>query len=183
MRKLKEILQYYYNLFFVWPRGYTELPGNLITMALNNKFDVIGHGVNCHNAQSNGLAPQMVKTFQTDQFPLEGKEVLPAYKLGKIDYKRKNTNILLEGTTDGSCYQLRVVNMYTQFLPGADFSPAAFINTLHRLGETFKGLHIGLPQIGCGIGGGDWEEVKSWIQSILVKQYNCTVTIVMYDNS
>ena len=44
----------------------------------------------------------------------------------------------------------------------------------------FKGKHIGLPKIGAGLAGGDWERIKGIIQKELK---DCEVTIVIYDGN
>jgi O-acetyl-ADP-ribose deacetylase (regulator of RNase III) len=44
----------------------------------------------------------------------------------------------------------------------------------------FKGKHIGLPQIGCGLAGGDWDIVRNLIQEIMI---DCDVTVVIYNQS
>jgi hypothetical protein len=65
---------------------YQEIQGNLITLALQGKFDVIVHGANCHSVMGAGLAPQMAKVFGCDGFVMElwGSTI---EKLGNIDYE------------------------------------------------------------------------------------------------
>ena len=45
--------------------------GDIIKLALTGEYDVVAHGCNCFCRQKSGLAPQMVKAFKTDKFPLE----------------------------------------------------------------------------------------------------------------
>jgi hypothetical protein len=54
-----------------------------------------------------------------------------------------------------------VINLYTQFTPGPDFIPSIFGAGVNRVNESFKGKTIGIPLIGCGIGGGDWAGVMT----------------------
>jgi len=49
---------------------------------------------------------------------------------------------------------------------------------LFKMNQKYKGKKIGLPMIGCGIGGGHWETVKFIIQQELC---DCKVTIVMFN--
>ena len=53
----------------------------------------------------------------------------------------------------------------------------ALTRYLRKTNRTFKGKHIGLPKIGCGLVGGDWTRVKQIIQNELK---DCNVTIVNY---
>ena len=71
----------------------TEIKGNLITLAENGEFDVIVQGNNCFCVQGAGLAPQMVKAFDTDKFPMERDSYKgDINKLGTIDYQIYPTN-------------------------------------------------------------------------------------------
>jgi len=48
---------------------------------------------------------------------------------------------------------------------------------MRKINHVFKGQHIGLPKIGCGLAGGDWNIVKEIIQKELK---DCNVIIVIY---
>jgi len=39
-------------------------------------------------------------------------------------------------------------------------------------------MHIGLPKIGAGLAGGDWNRIKEIIKTELT---DCKVTVVIYD--
>jgi O-acetyl-ADP-ribose deacetylase (regulator of RNase III) len=49
---------------------------------------------------------------------------------------------------------------------------------MRKMNRVFKGMRIGLPQIGCGLAGGDWNRVKEIIQRELK---DMDVTVVIYD--
>lgn len=67
---------------------YKIIKGDLISLSLKGEFDVIVHGVNCFCTQKSGLAPQMVKAFGTDKFPMEHiNSKGNMNKLGQIDYQ------------------------------------------------------------------------------------------------
>jgi len=178
---------------------YQEIKGNLIAEALAGKFDVIVHGCNCFCIMGKGLAPQMVKTFECDKFFKEG----PGYKgdinkLGTIEFEvflndaKGHVEIANCDLNEFEAGDLVVVNAYTQYHPGANLDYEALTLCLKKMNHVFKGKHIGLPQIGCGIAGGVWEnninamfpreelDVKTIIQQELK---DCDVTIVMYKNS
>lgn len=169
---------------------YTEKFGNIITMAHEGDFNVIAHGCNCHNAQGSGLAPQMVKAFRTDTFKMEQPEYYGDFnKLGQIDYElqyfsgwdKKFQKYPDQG--DPIEHSLHIVNAYTQYRYGrnhadGDKKPVdydALTLCMRKINHTFKGLHVGLPLIGCGLAGGDWDVVKEIIQREL---NDCDVTII-----
>lgn len=172
---------------------YTEVTGNLIKMALEEHFDVIAHGCNCHSVMGAGLAPQMAKVFGCDVFEMEqwGSTIM---KLGNIDCE---AFILNEGVPTqipiiNGYYpeepDLFVVNAYTQYNYGKNhkdgsFRPAdyeAITLCMRKINSVFKGKRIGLPQIGAGLAQGDWNVIKDIIQKELS---DCYVTVVIYDFS
>lgn len=163
--------------------SYEEWEGDLIKLAKRGTFDVIAHGCNCMCVQVSGLAKQMVDAFQTDKFAFEGKHTKgDINKLGTINYK-KFTEI---GSVDFGEKPLIVVNAYTQYNYGrnhldGDEKPLdyqALALCLKKMNHVFKGKHIGLPQIGCDLAGGNWDTVKMIIKS---KLKDCQVTVVIYD--
>lgn len=142
--------------------------GDLISLASEGLFDVVAHGCNCFCKQKSGIAAQMAKAFRTDSFPFEQLKYKGYIgKLGNIDSKKIG--------------KLWVVNCYTQYDYGRDrmyLNYEALSLCLLKINHKFKGLRIGLPQIGCGLAGGDWEEVKYIIETHLS---DCNVTVVVYD--
>lgn len=155
---------------------YKEVDGDLIELALKGEFDVIAHGCNCFCTMGAGIAPQMAKAFGCDKHTLEGpRQSGNINKLGQIglmDFELPNKI-------------LTVVNAYTQYGPGFShrkeathpLSYPSLILCLQKMNKIFKGMHIGLPQIGCGLAGGDWASVKGLIEQYLT---DCDVTVVIY---
>lgn len=176
---------------------YNEIDGDLISLALEGKFDVIVHGCNCFNTQASGIAAGMVKNFKTNTFKMEGKEYKgDINKLGTIDYTHfsmyQHTNRLppelIMSSVEDIYYKdiyLTVVNAYTQYRygtnhPDGQYKPVdydAICLVMRKINHIFKFKHIGLPLIGCGLAGGSWEIVKSIIQKELK---DCKVTIVKF---
>lgn len=151
---------------------YNEMYGDLIHLAKMGTFDVICHGANCKSVMGGGIAPKMAAAFGCNEFPMEllGTDI---NKLGCIDYK---PFYMLEGDT-----QFTVVNAYTQFDYGTykiNLDYEALTLCLRKMNSEFEGMHIGLPQIGCGLAGGDWNRVKEIIQRELK---DCIVTIVIFE--
>lgn len=163
--------------------SYKEVEGCLIEKSLNGEFDVIAHGCNCFNLQGAGIAAQMSKIFETNTFLMEKDGKGSINKLGTIDYEiflidhygnSELANCTLEEYEEGD---LIVVNAYTQYRPGANLDYEALTLCLRKMNHIFKGKYIGLPKIGAGIAGGDWNFIKTIIQTTLV---DCSVTIVNF---
>ena len=174
-------------------KTYTEIEGDLIKLAQTGNFDVIAHGCTCLSTQKAGLAPQMVKAFGTDKFKMEveGKGI---YKLGCIDYETfqqekeefggkwvryPDEENFLTGK------QLTVCNAYTQYSYGRNHLDGvskpldyeALTLCMRKMNYTFKGQTIGLPAIGCGLAGGDFNIVREIIKKELK---DCNIIIVIY---
>ncbi len=152
--------------------AYNEINGDLIKLAQKGEFDVISHGCNCYCVMSAGIAPQMARAFGCDRFPMEDVDTRGFInKLGQIDIQIKPIG------PDKAVY---VVNSYTQFVPNVASIPIdyeALTLCMRKINHVFSGQHIGLPKIGAGLAGGDWNRIKDIIQRELV---DCDVTIVMF---
>jgi O-acetyl-ADP-ribose deacetylase (regulator of RNase III) len=175
------------------------IEGDLIKLALEGKFDVIAHGCNCFCTMGAGIAPQMAETFGCDNYPMESIEFKGGInKLGQIDYDYYN--LCINSTTNEfkifqhsiirtqfkhwDCLKiLTVINAYTQYNFKNNSSNRTLLDyealtlCMRKINHIFKGQHIGLPQIGCGLAGGDWDKVKNIIETELC---DCNVTIVKF---
>jgi O-acetyl-ADP-ribose deacetylase (regulator of RNase III) len=148
---------------------YKEVNGDLLAMAKEYKFDVIAHGANCFKSMGAGIALQIKRQFPDVYQKDINDNRTPTQRWG--DY----TSI----TYSNGKKVLSVFNLYTQYNPGPDLDYTALELSLKKLAKNIKpNSKIGLPQIGCGIGGGNWLIVKEIIQRVL-SDYN--VTIVIYD--
>ena len=157
---------------------YQEIKGDLIKLAQQGQFDVVAHGCNCFCRMKRGIAPQMAAAFKCDKFLFEsiGYEG-DVNKLGNIDYKR----VALDARLSPKKSYLIVMNAYTQYHWDSQSKPFdydAFTLCMRKINHRFKGDRIGLPQIGAGLAGGDWERIKTIIQNELK---DCQVTVVIYE--
>lgn len=171
---------------------YKEIKGDLITLARQGEFQVISHGCNCQNTMGAGIAPLMAKNFGCDRFPMEHESFRGNInKLGTIDYKVLYVSPMgvypadYTGlSTQELRYPLIVVNSYTQYNYGKNyldpskppFDYEAFILCMRKINKLFSGKSIGLPKIGCGLAGGNWDIVKVIIKREL---HSMDVTIVI----
>ena len=166
------------------------IDGDLIKLAKQGQFDVIVHGCNCLSTMGAGIAPQMAKSFGCDRFEMElhGPDI---NKLGNIDYKtlylEDNNHWTPYPDEDGKwvAFKLTVVNAYTQYKYGrnhkdgaiAPFDYEAFTLCMRKMNKVFGGKHIGMPKIGAGLAGGDWNRIEKIINDEL---WNCGITVVNY---
>lgn len=161
---------------------YREVEGDLIKLALEGRYDAITHGCNCFCIMGAGIAPQMAEAFKCHEYPLEH----PPYrgdmnKLGVIEWK----DFGLVGGKLVNDKKVSVINSYTQYgfgknhLEGNEqpLDYAALTLCMRKINHYFKEKYIGLPQIGAGLAGGDWNLIKTIIQRELK---DCYVEVVIY---
>ena len=119
-------------------------------------------------------------------------------KLGTIDYQHQYLWFKHPMAKDGLAVPMNhktlgqpdvkdiiVVNSYTQYSYGVNHTDGvskpldyeALTLCMRKINHIFKGKHIGLPQIGAGLAGGDWNRIKQIIQTELK---DCEVTVVIY---
>lgn len=121
----------------------------------------IGHGVNCRGRMGAGIA----KTFR-ERFPINYESYAKAC-LGM----RLNPGDLF------SVYENEkvILNLATQLEPGADARYEAVFDSCYKAARQvanhfnyWKGeeKRIAIPQIGCGIGGLEWDKVETLIEAV-----------------
>jgi O-acetyl-ADP-ribose deacetylase (regulator of RNase III) len=162
---------------------FNYIEGDLIKLAKEGKFDVITHGCNCLSTMGAGIAPQMAKAFGCDKFEMEliGPDI---NKLGNIDYQTmvlgENAVWSLEDFKNNRNEpELIVINSYTQYHYGGQkpLDYEALTLCLRKINHQFKGKHIGLPKIGAGLAGGNWNRIEHIIQTELK---DMEVSVVIY---
>lgn len=120
-------------------------------------------------------------------------------KLGTIDYQHQYLWFEHPAVTEpGVAYPMNskspgqpgvkdiiVVNSYTQYKYGKNHKDGvakpidyeALALCLRKINKIFAGKHIGLPKIGAGLAGGDWNRIKGIIQTELK---DMKVSVVIY---
>lgn len=143
--------------------------GDLLKLADEGNFDVIGHGANCFCVMGAGIAPQ-IKAKYPEAYEVDCKTTAgDLKKLGTITH---TTNTVPT-----------VVNIYSQFdtkgrkVGRVDLDYSALRSGLRELKNKFSGKRIGLPMIGAGLAGGDWSIIEKIIKEEMRGEY---VTIVKY---
>lgn len=157
------------------------IQGNLITMFKNGDFDYIAHGCNTQGIMGAGIAAQIAKE-------------LPMAKYADLKYKKAMKDLfgdehdkLMLGTLSSAEYQKgTVLNLYTQIQTGPDFrlleglycALSKIVVAYKRESPLDPKKKIGFPKIGAGIGGGKWQDIESYISTLLTPDFE--VTIVEY---
>lgn len=145
--------------------------GDLIQMAKNGEFDVILHGCNCMCEMGAGIARAIKDNFpeayQEDQRTKPGDRS----KLGTCTYATCKVND----------HKVDVVNAYTQFDYKKQKQDEVLVDyeavrsCLRWIKQNYSGQRIGLPKIGAGLAGGDWERISQIIDEELGDEH---VTLV-----
>lgn len=149
-----------------------EVKGNLLDMFDEGKFDYIIHGCNCFSTLGEGKASGIAGQIGERYIEAKAADITSGRK---GDWNKLGEHTLAE--TDHG----KIINLYTQYRPGRHFEYSALVSGLERIQWLFdekeEATRIGLPLIGCGIGGGDWNIIKQIIEDYL-GDYD--VTIVHY---
>lgn len=168
LKKLKNNMEY---------TNITEIDGDLLQFP--NNIDIIIHQANCQNAMGSGVAGQL-----REQFPEAWQADCEAAKTrhNKLGYFSACKITSKEFETPKY-----VINLYGQQYPGTDSRKtdyealySGFERIKKLLDDKNQEFHLGFPEIGCGLAGGDWHVVKSMIESVFGNQPNYKITIVHY---
>lgn len=153
---------------------FVEVEGDLLKMSKQGKFDFIGHGCNCFATMGAGIALPIGIMYP------EAKKAdmlfeAPSYmRLGNFSMGQ---TWVYPG--DGVQTRLRIINFYSQFHGGPNLDKEALTLSLRKFAisrrhSTEEKYRIGLPIIGCGIAGGNWNTVKKIIAKEL-KEFDVTI--------
>ena len=148
-----------------------EVTGNLLDMAENGKFDVIIQGCNCFNTMGAGIAAQIHNRYPTaflaDYITSKGNPRKLGNYTSSIQYEKDQ-------------YLFTIINAYTQF----DCDPReiqvdymAIKKVMRTINKVYRNTRIGIPMIGAGLAGGDWEIISKIIDEELT---DVDITLVIY---
>ena len=146
------------------------IKGDLIKMAQRGEFELIAHGCNCMCAMGKGIALTIKQEFPEAYEADCQTKAADETKLGTCTEAEVNTK----------SGKLKVVNCYTQFHwrgTGSKISYDAIESCMKWIKENYSDKKIGLPLIGAGLGGGDWNRISAIIEKELS---GCDVTIVEF---
>jgi O-acetyl-ADP-ribose deacetylase (regulator of RNase III) len=132
--------------------SFREVEGDLFERG----FPAIGHGVNCRGVMGAGIAKEFRRRFpvmyQIYREKCEAGELYPGYfHAVPID-------------------NVWIFNLATQQDPGADATLLAVETSVYRALRSCKLMGIrtlGVPRIGCGIGGLEWPDVREVLRGVV----------------
>lgn len=142
----------------------TYKKGCLIEAAKSGRLSAIAHQANCFNTMKSGIAPLIAaycpEAYEADQKTEKGNKS----KLGTFTYGFSSNGVM-------------VWNLYGQYnygrVPGVVYTNYdALFQALSKMGAWLYNSSgpntIGLPKLGCGLAGGDWQVVEQIIKDTLV---------------
>lgn len=128
--------------------------GDVVEALKSGEIEVLVHGVNCQGAMNSGIAKQIRK-----EFPIVFEEYRRYFDI-------RNLGDIQQVKVD-NFENKHVVNTYTQSEYGYDglkfCSYDAIDEAMTKLARV-EGA-IGMPKIGAGLGGGNWEIIEAIINS------------------
>jgi len=138
------------------------IKGDLLKLFKDGQYDVIVHGCNCFNTMGAGIAKQV-----KEQFP---KAYIEDCKTKKGDLNKLGTYTFSDG----------IINAYTQYdykgRNNVDYN--AIKKVFEKINNDFKNKKIGIPKIGAGLAGGDWDTIKKIINKVTS---DVKVEVVQYE--
>ena len=137
--------------------------GDLIKLALDGKYNAIVHGCNCFCKMGSGIALQIKTIFpqayEADCRTLNGEiKKLGTYTKVDIPYEYNNREDVLT-----------IINAYTQYNYGTDKMNVdydAIEKVFVLINKDYANMNIGIPMIGAGLAGGDWDKISGIINEV-----------------
>ncbi len=153
--------------------------GNLIEAFEAGECDM-AHGANCFHTMGGGIAGAIARRYigaaATDKSQTDygSRSKLGTCSIAAVDRDGKNSL--------GSIF-----NMYTQYQPGNTNDSMMYWAVYSALEDAIEsakilGAHrrIGIPLVGCGIAGGEWHQIASYIDRINSRLINRQHQYVLY---
>lgn len=147
----------------------TQVSGDLLDPAWG--FDAIGHGVNLHGIMGAGIAKTISARWPGVMGPYRTACRNGGLELGGWQHYKDPSGAV-------------VYNLASQDQPGRNARLSAVRTSVegavtdceNRGYET-----LGLPQIGCGIGGLEWNDVRDVLVEIADRHIFCDLVVVIYE--
>jgi O-acetyl-ADP-ribose deacetylase (regulator of RNase III) len=153
------------------------IKGNLLDAFDRGDVGVIAHQCNCFCNMGSGIAPQIAKRYPSartaDNATIKGD----SDKLGTFTRAIISRNVNGETIDEGLVY-----NLYGQYGYGGNGVNTKYESlkqAMQKMQQQLKNENdegiIGLPLIGCGLGGGDWEVVSEIINEVFTNEVHIYV--------
>lgn len=148
---------------------YREVEGDLFDPVWG--FDAIGHGVNLDGVMGSGIAPLFRK---------KSEPMYQAYRSKCLDGTLQAGDAM-PWTLALDCQPWLIYNLATQIKQGPNaayvYVAMGLMNMKQHAGRQFV-REIGIPLIGCGIGGLEWPRVQYLCKQIFERDEEILLTVV-----
>ena len=149
--------------------------GNLIDALLTREINCLIHQANCYHTFGGGIAKEIAQripsAYEADLLTPLGESKLGDGSVAELGPNKCVVNLYSQG---GVSNTKRMTN-YGALALGLTKIADGFAKTLQ---EADGSCVIGMPRIGCGLGGGDWEIVSEIIEFAF---RNFKGKVVVYD--
>lgn len=155
--------------------------GDIFNEFSNSPNAFLMHGANCCNIMGAGIA-RIIK----EKYPTAFEADLKAHNKGNLGFDSSLVGNFSMALADKNNISNRyILNLYTQIYPGKNFELKFLIGALSKINlnfcQSYKINKILLPAIGCGIGGGDWDDVVKIIMKWYTLNFlNTNINVIMY---
>lgn len=137
-----------------------EIKGDIIKALEEKDIDILAHGCNCRNGFGSGIAGQLAKRIPESKIAYHQLYKMGKAKLGNVQYVNTPKGIVANCMT-----QDKYGNARKNGEVHLDYEALDIV--LKKLKKkALEGKRVGIPQIGCGLAGGDWDKVKKMIEDI-----------------
>ena len=134
----------------------TKVKGDLLARARDGRYDAIAHGCNSFCRMEAGIAKQV-----KEQFP-------QAYRADQMTIPKMGEKLGKYSLAFISEGDFTLINAYTQYDCKGDNNVdyEAIRNVFSLINRDFPGRFIGIPAIGAGLAGGDWDRISRIINRV-----------------
>jgi O-acetyl-ADP-ribose deacetylase (regulator of RNase III) len=148
---------------------------NIIKAAKDGDINILAHQANCFNLMGAGVAGAIAANFPeaaiADSYTPKGART----KLGSF------SGYYLPD------FDLTIYNLYGQYTPGHCGTSVHLEESIRRmvqdiLSRTDQDIRIGIPKMGCGIAGGNWDEFSKMIE-VALAPLSVNTTVFVLDES
>lgn len=133
-------------------KGVSYIIGDIFYAVDSNDIDIIAHQANCMSIMGSGIAKTIRERYPMAYRVDANDERPPEQRLGSYSFCKTEEGVI-------------IFNLYGQYYPGPDTRYDALQGAVSQMASLLKKVNpafrIGLPLIGCGVGGGDWGVVSN----------------------
>lgn len=136
------------------------IKGDIIKALENGDIDAFSHGCNCQGGFGSGIAGQIAKKWPHVKDSYHSLHQIGEVKLGffqPVSLKEKGKWIINCGTQD---------NYLPRGIDHVDYEAVKKVMAWTLSFSRSRGLKVGIPKIGAGLAGGNWDRISTIIEEI-----------------